>query len=634
MNDNEQQHAKTSAFIWTREFTYERLQKIQRIQRKWESLFKQPGDQGHYARYQWLGSGRGGIFNGEKFSAPIDGQECTNYLKIVTTREWFAKEVYSRALAQTRKRYPNFDAHLFIDGARVGERIIEFLSEEHELAWGHIWTSLWKIIEDESPTVREEVIIEPCSSWGYPVAVAVTKTYGNEIVADHRLITVVRHVKEATEVDYAAVRTLLVDGRQPEIDSTPVSYNFNDIREGFIELSSPELVVLNWAEARPPLSEADRELHQAAYKLDRAGVENAIARDANVNHVDEGNNSVIKNVIEGLGDHRAHCQAAEDDLEWYGGPRPAREIPEDEIVALIEFLLDQGAHPDLHGPEETPAIVDASLGCHARIVALLLKRGANAAVRWAWDSHPDDWPQAWDSPSFDAFQENCPEARTVYDLLILNRPSPIYSKEREELDKAEALGVKKISKPRYVYSLDDRPKDAERQDQAEDCSSSDQVIWELPDKESIKEWISAKGDSLVAEACVRYAMAFNSLDVDWLIGVLSPDVKYESQSVFAALVGRNKVMNHLRGKIETIRKSLDTLPRFELANTQSGEPCVAGFQKKGEFDNSWLAKPITNVVFQHDENGLISSILIITVVPPPETAILSSLCPGINSNPA
>jgi len=136
---------------------------------------------------------------------------------------------------------------------------------------------------------------------------------------------------------------------------------------------------------------------------------------------------------------------------------------------------------------------------------------------------------------------------------------------------------------------------------------------------------------LVAEACVRYAMAFNSLDVDWLIGILSPTVKYESQSVFAALVGRNKVMSHLRGKIESIRKSLDTFPRFELANTQSGEPCVAGFQKQGELDNSWLAKPIANVVFQHDEHGLISSILIITVAPLPEAAILSGLSPGLTA---
>ena len=139
---------------------------------------------------------------------------------------------------------------------------------------------------------------------------------------------------------------------------------------------------------------------------------------------------------------------------------------------------------------------------------------------------------------------------------------------------------------------------------------------------------------MVPEACVRYAMAFNSLDVDWLIGIFSPAVEYESQSVFAPLVGRNKVMSHLRGKIESIRKSLDTLPRFELANTQSGEPCVAGFQKQGELDNSWLAKPIANVVFQHDEHGLISSILIITVMLPPEVAILSGLYPGINSNPA
>lgn len=54
MNNNEQQHAKTSAFIRTREFTCERLQKIQRFQHHWEWLFKQPGDQGHYAAFNGL----------------------------------------------------------------------------------------------------------------------------------------------------------------------------------------------------------------------------------------------------------------------------------------------------------------------------------------------------------------------------------------------------------------------------------------------------------------------------------------------------------------------------------------------------------------------------------------------------
>jgi hypothetical protein len=54
MKNNEQQHAKISAFMWTREFICERLQKIQRSQHHWEWLFKQPGDQGHYAAFNGL----------------------------------------------------------------------------------------------------------------------------------------------------------------------------------------------------------------------------------------------------------------------------------------------------------------------------------------------------------------------------------------------------------------------------------------------------------------------------------------------------------------------------------------------------------------------------------------------------
>jgi len=267
-----------------------------------------------------------------------------------------------------------------------------------------------------------------------------TKRWGNELAPDSRRITVVLNRTEITGPDYLGVRSQLEAGKLPEVDPTPLAFSFDDIRKGFIELAAPELVILNWHDARGPLSGADRELHEAAYKVDRAGIERAIASGANLNRVNETGKSVINNLVEGWGDHRAHCRAPERDLEWYGGARPEREIPEAEVCAMIELLLNQGAHPDLHGPEEASALVDAAVGNYALIVEQLLKHGANAAIDWAWDSHFGEWPQAWDSPAFDAFQEQCPDARRVYDLLLLNRPSPIFSKAREEEDKAAALG--------------------------------------------------------------------------------------------------------------------------------------------------------------------------------------------------
>lgn len=48
------QRARKQAFILTREHTHEALLKIEAVQRTWEVLFGEPGDRGHYGRYQLL----------------------------------------------------------------------------------------------------------------------------------------------------------------------------------------------------------------------------------------------------------------------------------------------------------------------------------------------------------------------------------------------------------------------------------------------------------------------------------------------------------------------------------------------------------------------------------------------------
>lgn len=429
---------KKSAYIWMREFTHERLEKISQLQRVWEKLFHEPGDSGHYTRYQWLGAGRSGIWTDRGFSASIDGQACEIHLVLVTTRDWFARELYSRALDLTRDRYPHFNDHVFLDGSRIGERVLEFSSEEHELAWAHLWNSLWSLIKEQNVSVTETISIVPCSSWGYPMAVAATRRHGNQLAPDRRLVTVVRNLEKITQDDYDAVRTTLVNGQLPALDSTPVRFNFDELRDGFIELSSPELVVLNWADARTPLQGSDSALAQAVTKLDRDGMKLAISRGANVNQLDESGESLLSYLLEAWFNHNQSFNAPEKDLAWYGGVRPDREISEDELRDMAKILLDHGAHPDLHAPNESPALVSAAIGSCYPMVEILLSYGANAAIDWASDSYPGEWPQAWDSPYFHAFHEHEADAKRVYDLLMLKRPSPLYEKSRENTAIAEA----------------------------------------------------------------------------------------------------------------------------------------------------------------------------------------------------
>lgn len=429
---------KKPAYIWMREFTHERLDKVEQLQWVWEKLFHEPGDRGHYSRYQWLGAGRRSIFTGH-FPGSIDGQKCEVHLNLISTKDWYARELYKQALHRANLRYPHSDDHVFSDGARIGERVLEFTSEEHELAWAHLWTSLWLIIKEQNPSVTETITIEPCSSWGYPMAIAEVRRFGNQLATDHKLVTVVRHLDTITQDDFDVVRASLADGRLPVLDETPVTFSFDELRDGFIELSSSDLVALNWADARVPVQECDLALAEAVSKLDRAGMRQAISLGANVNHLDESGDPLLSNLLEAWFDHNHSFNASEKDLAWYGGIRPDREMSENELRDMAKMLLDNGAHPDIHAPNESPALVMAAINnCYA-MVELLLSYGANAAIDWASDSYPGEWPQAWDSPYFHAFHEHNAEAKRVYDLLMLKRPSPLYDQKKEEKDRAEAL---------------------------------------------------------------------------------------------------------------------------------------------------------------------------------------------------
>ena len=610
--------SKTQAFIWTREFTQERLQVIRRLERKWKMLFHEPANSGHYVPYQWLGVEDSEIhYYGEHFSIIIDGEECHVRLKIITAKEWFAKKVYERALAKIRERYPNFDSHHFIDGVRTGERILEFLSEEWDLAKKYFWTALWVTIKDEAPTVSETIIIEPCSSWGYPAAVAATKSFDKEIAPRHKLITVIRNVDKATKEDCEVIAEQLKSGSPVILDETPVTFSFEDIRDGFTELSSPELVVLNWMDAKPTFSDVDNELYAAVCKLNKVGIEQAIAKGANVNTFHDYNTSMISALFENWRDHREHCHAHDDELDWHGGPRPEREILEPEIIEIIECLLANGMHPDLHGPECSTGIIDATLGCYVGITDFLLKRGANAAIEYTWDASRSEWTQAWETVSYDAFNENDKDARAIYDLLLINRPSPIYEKEKAEEAKAIALGIIKTIENNSVS-------------ESEVEESLELLI--LPSNCGIHEWITNSKNPNIEEMCVRFAMAFNTLDIRWLNnGLLSSNVKYASQHVFSEIEGRQNVIKHLANKIENLSKNPNE-HYFELAVTQDGKSCVAGFQKQNNDDCEWMIKPITNIIFSNYPNEPVHDIFIITIAPRPDSVKLTGICPGLDDD--
>lgn len=424
------------AYVWSKEHSPQRLRKIDALGRTWLRLFGELRDRGHYARHQWVDE-EGLVKCESPFTANVNDRNTTVHLTVVAAKAWFARHVYLRALARTRARYSDFDTHRFVDGDRIGERRLEFANDRHELSGPHLWTSLWSVVEEEEPTVHEVCLFEPCGKWGSPVAAA--DPFEETPDPDHLRVTVVRNLDTITAEDIAILKRDFVGGRTPTLSTEPVTFDFETVRDGFMELSNPELVALNWADAVPPLSEADESLWKAAYCLDTAAVIRALKSGANVNQYRALDGSVLTQVIEGWRDHRRGLEAEEEGATSFWGQRPARPISHTEMLALLRRLLDAGAHPDLHGPNSYPPIVEAALAKDPDTVSVLLGYGADPGIQASWDEGPGAWPTAWEFATIDGFHLDKDErAREVYYRMIRARSSPLYTAEGEEQDRRDA----------------------------------------------------------------------------------------------------------------------------------------------------------------------------------------------------
>ena len=147
----------------------------------------------------------------------------------------------------------------------------------------------------------------------------------------------------------------------------------------------------------------------------------------------------------------------------------------------------------------------------------------------------------------------------------------------------------------------------------------------LSDEE--REWVDSNADAGMALWLVRYARALNTLNVGPLTNGLTPDVGYESQSVFERMVGRERLIHYWQGKFDSIRRGGRSLAA-ELARLPDGQPCVALYQAASQYDTNWLDTPLALMTIRTNALGEASSFLMITCVPAPGSARGSGLYPG------
>jgi hypothetical protein len=346
---------------------------------------------------------------------------------VVTTREWFAKRVMSRALASARRRYPGWEQHRFVEGPRIGERRLVFERASAGLVDGHMEVAIRHYADRESANVH--------AFWAYrhttpgswqrhdPEALrAVTKR-----PPDNRVLLIVIDALEPTRDAVREAVTAWRTGVLPRRVRSVHRFGFEDIKDRLEWLTWPERVLLNWESiACSEFDDSNTALLEAASALDVDAMEEALDGGANPNATHPEDGSALLAVINGeLDENDEQARAEPDD--------PATDRAERRRA--IELLLRRGAHPDLHTPFNSPALRDALARRSLDAVRQLLARGADASIIEAGIGAPTD-PIVWDM-ALELLDRTDPEARAVMRLLLERRESPLFTRAEENALKAD-----------------------------------------------------------------------------------------------------------------------------------------------------------------------------------------------------
>ena len=121
------------------------------------------------------------------------------------------------------------------------------------------------------------------------------------------------------------------------------------------------------------------------------------------------------------------------------------------------------------------------------------------------------------------------------------------------------------------------------------------------------------------EAATILAKAWNNLDATLIEPYIAEDIIYWSQQVLIDMTGKKAVMEYLKDKMESIRKSPDRQVFAELGETKPSpmapnpaEPCV--ILSQGHKDN------VGALVLLRIESNKINSIGVCSDAPHPSTA--------------
>lgn len=607
---------KKQAYIWSSEISKERMTLIEIISSNYEALFNSPGGRGHYTRFHWAGLS-GHRSQSAKFKGIVDGREMNIHLYAIPLIEYYAREVFIKSLERTRERYPDFDSHTVENGTRTGERILNFTSKTNTLAASHLYTSFRLVVEEEVLLVNECILIEAANSWGESASIAKWNNGREEMHPDYCVIRVIIDTETITNDLIEEIKVCFENGNTWEYSSISKSYAFKDIKAGFVELVNPELILLNWDETQPIRGEVEDQLFYACETLNIGSIKQALIKGANPNVFDL-DTTPLSIFIDAASKHEFAINTP--DPSYMKADYPSKILSQAEKANIVDAFIAAGYHPDVHAPNNTPAITEASLNNQPSILERLLEHGADPSIQPFSDSSFDEWSLTWDSPWYEWKYEDEEYGRELITLLMRYFPTPFYRVEheletleevRDLLDIAEYERLHEIYKNNIII---DEPQ-------------------ELPDEDEL--WISNNSNDSLARLAVAFARMYNTLDASWMRGRININATYESQSVFETLSGAGRIQGYWGKKLNTIKASGQRAKVIaELGfEPQTTKHCVILYQAESKEHDDSISRPKAYVAFTTDKFAKMMSAVMVTCAPHPSLARGLKYFPGACNMP-
>lgn len=317
----------------------------------------------------------------------------------------YAVAVYQRVIADALAYYPSFTRYEVVDGPLAGERRLVFPDKLDEAAAYWMQTRAWWVMEHTDVAVAETCRVTRDETDRGPVTVHLSLDRPQ--------------VNENTQDEVAAV---MAKGRTFPIDSKPRTCDPKLALDLFVELSLPELVLLNWPLVRKPPSDADRQLHAAIDSFDLEGVRAALAAGADPNTtLDEDFADVpLTRVCEFEHWHR-HTRGQSD---WRHLPKAYPGPDAIEKIRMIDTLVEAGAAVDWAPPNELTPLAEATLSADAAVVRHLLDLGADPSIRCHDDETESAWGTAWEFADYRCNPHVDNDDRSAWEALTSRWPEP------------------------------------------------------------------------------------------------------------------------------------------------------------------------------------------------------------------